>query len=88
VTTPESGALLVPRRAVGELQGSYEVAVVDGDNKVRIQTVNVGQRVDDLWVIEGGLKPGERVVAEGIQKVMPAMLVNPIPFRGKTAADT
>jgi membrane fusion protein (multidrug efflux system) len=77
---------LVPQRAVGELQGSYQLAVVDADNKVRIQTVKVGQRVDDLWVIEEGLKPRERVVAEGVQKVMPGMLVSPIPFRGKTAA--
>jgi RND family efflux transporter MFP subunit len=86
VTTTEPGALLVPQRAVGELQGSYQVALVDGDNKVRIQNVKVGQRVGNLWVIDEGLKPGERVVAEGIQKVMPGMLVSPIPFTEKSAA--
>jgi RND family efflux transporter MFP subunit len=85
VTTMKSGALLVPQRSVSELQGSYQVAVVDSDNKVRIQTVKVGQRVDNLWVIEQGLNAGERVVTEGVQKVAPGMLVNPVAV-GKTAA--
>lgn len=74
------GALLVPQRAVTELQGSYQVAVLDTDNKVSIQPVKVGQRVDSMWVIEEGLKPGERVIAEGVQKVPPGALVNPKPF--------
>jgi membrane fusion protein (multidrug efflux system) len=73
-------ALLVPQRAVSELQGGYQVAVVDSDNKVSIRTVQAGDRVGNQWVIAEGLKPGERVVAEGIQKVRPGMQVTPKPF--------
>ena len=80
----QKDALLVPQRAVSELQGGYQVAVVDGENKVSIRTVKVGDRVGNQWIIADGLKPGERVVAEGVQKVRPGMQVNPKPF----AADT
>jgi RND family efflux transporter MFP subunit len=73
-------ALLVPQRAVAELQGSYQVAVVDGENKVSLQTVEVGDHVGTQWIIEKGLKPGERVVADGTQKVRPGMVVDPKPF--------
>jgi RND family efflux transporter MFP subunit len=73
-------ALLVPQRAVSELQGGYQVAVVDSDNKVNIRTVTVGDRFGAQWVIAEGLKPGERVVAEGVQKVRPGARVNPKPF--------
>src|SRR5271167_1607696 len=76
----QHGALLVPQRAVSELQGAYQVAAVDADNKVSIRTVEVGDRVGNQWIIADGLKPGERVVAEGIQKVRPGMQVNPKPF--------
>jgi RND family efflux transporter MFP subunit len=64
-----SGALLVPQRAVTELQGSYQVAVVGSDNKVSIRPVKVGERVDAMWILESGVKPGESVVVEGLQKV-------------------
>ena len=80
VTSTRNGALLVPQRAVTELQGSYRVAVVGADDKVSIRTVKVGDRVGALWVIEEGLQPGERVVAEGTQKVRPDALVNPKPL--------
>ena len=76
----QQDALLVPQRAVSELQGGYQVAVVDGENKVSIRTVTVGDRVGNQWIIADGLKRGERVVAEGIQKVRPGMQVNPKPF--------
>jgi len=76
----KAGALLVPQRAVMELQGSYQVAVVGADQKVDIRPVKVGQQVDALWVIEQGLQPGERVVVEGIQKVRPGMLVTATPY--------
>ena len=76
----EHGGLLVPQRAVSELQGSYQVAVVDGDSKVNIRAVTVGDRVGSEWVIPQGLKPGESVVAEGVQKVRPGMRVNAKPF--------
>jgi membrane fusion protein (multidrug efflux system) len=80
VTEIRKGALLVPQRAVTELQGSYQVAVVGSGNKVSIRPVKVGERSGSMWVIQDGLNPGERVVAEGIQKVRPDMVVNPKPF--------
>jgi membrane fusion protein (multidrug efflux system) len=72
----------VPQRAVSELQGVYQVAVVGGDDKVSIRTVMVGERVGSQWIIENGLKNDERVVAEGVQKVRPGMQVKPKPFGG------
>ena len=75
----QTGALLVPQRAVQELQSIYSVAVVDASNKVAFRTVKVGQRVGSLWVIEEGLKPGERVVTEGLQRIQDGMTVVPKP---------
>jgi RND family efflux transporter MFP subunit len=75
-----AGALLIPQRAVTELQGSYQVAVLDAANKVSIETVKVGGRAGSMWVIEEGLKPGQRVVVEGIQKAGSGTTVNPKPF--------
>src|SRR5690348_5408638 len=63
------GALLVPQKAVSELQGSYQVAVVGADNKVSIRAVKAGDRVGPMWIVEGGVRPGEQVVVEGLQKV-------------------
>lgn len=74
------GALLVPQRAVNELQGSYQVVVVDPDNKGRIRPVQVGAQVGTMWVITKGLASGERVVAEGLQKVQDGMTVAPRPW--------
>ncbi len=73
-------ALLVPQRAVSELQGGYQVAAIDAENKISVRAVKVGDRVGADWIIEDGLKRGERVVAEGVQKVRPGMQVNPKPF--------
>jgi RND family efflux transporter MFP subunit len=86
-TQIQQGALLVPQRAVSELQGGYQVAVVDGQNKVSIRTVQVGNRIGNLWIVSDGLKPGERVVVEGVQKVRPGMQVNPKPFTEATSGD-
>jgi membrane fusion protein (multidrug efflux system) len=69
-------SLLVPQRAVAELQGNYQVAVVEADNKVHIQPVRVGERSGPLWIIQEGLHPGQRVVVEGLQKVREGTLVN------------
>jgi RND family efflux transporter MFP subunit len=63
-----TGALLVPQRAVTELQGTYQVAVVEGD-KVALLPVKVGERVGTMWIIESGIRPGQLVVVEGLQKV-------------------
>ncbi len=84
VIRTQQGALLVPQRAVSELQGGYQVAVVDDQNKVNIRTIQVADRVGSQWVVAEGLKAGERVVAEGIQKVRPGMPVNPKPFAGES----
>jgi membrane fusion protein (multidrug efflux system) len=69
VTEVKKGALLVPQRAVNELQGGFQVAVVGRDSKAEIRSVEVGERVGKLWVIESGLQPGDRVVVEGFTKV-------------------
>ena len=80
------GALLVPQKAVSELQGNYQVAVVGSDNKVQIRPVKVGERAGPDWIIEQGLKPGERVVVEGVQKVRGGMAVNPKPLTATAEA--
>jgi len=82
----QKDALLVPQRAVSELQGGYQVAMVDGENKVSIRTIKVGDRVGSEWIVAEGLKPGERVVCEGVQKVRPGMQVNPKPFGAEMKA--
>src|SRR5215510_7406318 len=79
VTRRQEGALLVPQRAVTELQGRYQIAVVDSENKINIRTVKVGERVGTMWIIDEGLHPGERVVVEGLQKGRPGMAVHPTP---------
>lgn len=72
------GALLVPQKAVVELQGNYLVAVVGSDNKVALKTVKLGERSGALWIVEDGLKLGDRVVVEGVQKVRDGSAVNPM----------
>ncbi len=76
----EKGALLVPQRAVTEIQGKYLVAVIGADNKVEIRPVTVGERIGSDWIISKGLQPGEQVIAEGTQKVRAGMAVSPKPF--------
>jgi RND family efflux transporter MFP subunit len=74
------GALLIPQRAVTELQGAYQVAVVDNKNAVSIRQVKVGEQIGTMWVIADGMKPGERVIAEGAQNARPGTQVNPKAF--------
>jgi membrane fusion protein (multidrug efflux system) len=71
------GAVLVPQRCVTELQGTYEVAVVDAKNTISVRKVKVGDRVGSLWVIDQGLASGEQVVSDGTSKVRDGMLVRP-----------
>jgi RND family efflux transporter MFP subunit len=80
----QKDALLIPQRAVAEVQGGYQVAVVDDENKVSIRAVKVSDRVGGQWIVEEGLKGGERVVVEGGLKVGPGMQVNPTPFVAET----
>jgi RND family efflux transporter MFP subunit len=72
-----TGALLVPQRAVNEMQGSYSVAVVDPNNTIRFAVVKVGDRIGSDWIVENGVKPGERVVTDGLFKIRPGAPVNP-----------
>ncbi len=74
-TETRRGAVLVPQRAVEEVQGTYRVAVVGADDKVSFRTVRPGQQVDGAWIIDAGLESGERVVTEGLQKVKDGIVV-------------
>jgi RND family efflux transporter MFP subunit len=76
----QKNALLVPQRAVSQLQGSYQVAVVDGESKVSIRPVQLGEQAGGEWIVTDGLKAGEHVVAEGVQKVRPGMEVKTKPY--------
>jgi multidrug efflux pump subunit AcrA (membrane-fusion protein) len=77
----QQNALLIPQAAVNEQQGSHLVAVVDKDNRVSMRPVQAGQRTDTMWVIDGGLKPGDRVIVEGQQNLRPGMTVRTKPFK-------
>jgi membrane fusion protein (multidrug efflux system) len=79
-------ALLVPQRAVQQLQNMQTVYAVGQDNKVQTRAVTTAERVGDLWVIDQGLKPGDRVVVEGQLKVRPGALVQPLPYRAPADA--
>lgn len=81
VTKMKEKAILIPQRAVTEMQGSYQAAVITPENKVDIRPIKVGHRSGSLWIIDQGLKPGERVVVEGLQKVKAGMTVDPKPFQ-------
>ncbi|MBS2037998.1 efflux RND transporter periplasmic adaptor subunit [bacterium] len=82
----EKGALLVPQRAVTELQDRYQVALVGDDNNVTLQQVKVGERVGKEWIITEGLKPGQKVVVEGTQKVIPGKPVKTRPYSEESPA--
>jgi membrane fusion protein (multidrug efflux system) len=84
-TGEQIGALLVPQRAVSQLQGKYQVAVVGSDNKVQIRTVGVGAREGESWIITSGLQAGEHVVSEGVGKVREGSPVTPKPDSHKGA---
>jgi RND family efflux transporter MFP subunit len=79
VTEVKTDALLVPQRAVTELQGNYQVATVGDDDRVAVRRVSVGQKTGTMWIIADGLKPGDRVITEGLQKVADGLVVRPVP---------
>ena len=81
VTRVQQNALLIPQAAVNEQQGSYLVAVTDKDNRVSMHPVQAGERTGTMWVIDGGLKLGDRVVVEGQQNLRPGMTVQTKPFK-------
>ncbi|HVF90003.1 MAG TPA: efflux RND transporter periplasmic adaptor subunit [Blastocatellia bacterium] len=86
VTSRQESALIIPQRAVTELQGSYQVAVVGPDNRVEIRPVRLGERVGPMVIINEGLKAGESVIAEGAQKVKAGTTVSSKPFTGISTA--
>lgn len=73
------GSILIPQRAVQELQGTYQVALVKPDQTIEIRIIQTGERVGSRWVVTQGLSSGENLVVEGVQKVAPGMKVNPKP---------
>ena len=81
VTSEQKNALLIPQRAVSELQGIYQVGVVDSSNKVAIRAVKTGPQFGDMWVVESGLQPGDKVVVDGLQRLRDGMTVAPTPFK-------
>jgi membrane fusion protein (multidrug efflux system) len=81
------GAILLPQRAVMELQGSYQVATVDAQNKAHLKSVQVGEQMGNDWLIEKGLEPGERVVAEGTQRAREGTAVDPQPYQAPMTND-
>lgn len=82
-----SAALLVPQRAVKEIQGIYQLAVVGTENKVALRTVKMGPRFGDLWVVSEGIKPGEQIIVEGLQRVRDGAVVSPKTASPTAAAD-
>lgn len=82
------GAMIVPQRAVTDLQGRSLVAVIGSDNKVSIVPVTVDERLSREWVVTGKFKPGDRIVAEGVQKVRDGAVVDPVPFTESPGAAT
>ncbi len=86
IVSVAKNALEVPQRAVTELQGAYQLAIVGTDNIAHLRTVKVGQRIGSRWIILDGLKPDENVVVEGLQKIREGAVVQPKPFQPAVAA--
>ena len=81
-------AILVPQKAVQELQGLQSVLTVGGDNKVLARSIVTSDRIGERWIVEQGLKPGDRVIVEGVQKAQPGMVVNPQPYQPENPSDS
>lgn len=79
MTAFNQNALLVPQRAITELQGRDQIGVVGSDNRVSVRTVEMGDRIGEMWIVDHGLKPGERVVSQGTSKIRDGEVVNPQP---------
>jgi len=81
VASQKPNAVLVPQRAVQDMQGLQSVLTVGPDNKVQQRGVVMGERVGDRWIVQQGLRPGDRVIVEGLQKTRPGATVNPVPYQ-------
>jgi membrane fusion protein, multidrug efflux system len=80
-TESRKGVILVPQRAVQQLQSMQGVFTVGPNNKVESQPIVTAERVGDAWIVTQGLKPGDRVIVEGLLRVRPGMVVNPQPYK-------
>jgi membrane fusion protein, multidrug efflux system len=85
IGSEQKNAILIPQRAVQELQGLQSVFTVGPDNKVLARSIMTGDRIGDQWVVLQGLKAGDRVIVEGVQKVRPGAIVNPHPYQPPAA---
>lgn len=88
ITQTVKSALLIPQRAVSELQGTYQVGVVGSDNKVTIKGIKLGPQFGDMWVVESGLEAGDNVVVDGLQRLRPGLTVAPTPYKDTQADST
>lgn len=86
ITGVKMNALVVPERAVTELQGAWQVAIVGEGNRVSMRNVRMGDRLGKFWVVEDGVQPGERVIVEGLLKVRSGTVVNPKPVAAQSGA--
>ena len=84
-TDVRKNALLIHQQSVSELQGVYQVGVVDANNKVTVKAVKLGPQYGDMWVVESGLEPGDTIVVDGLQRVRSGMTVAPTPFKDTQA---
>jgi membrane fusion protein, multidrug efflux system len=85
ITEVLKDALLIPQQAVSELQGVYQVGVVGAGDKVTIQTVKLGPLFGDMWVVDSGLQPGDKVIVDGLQRVRTGGTVSTKPFNDTQA---
>ncbi len=85
-TAERKDAIMVPQKAVQELQGLQSVLAVDAENKVIVHSIVTGDRVGERWVVQQGLKPGDRIIVAGMQKARPGATVNPVPYQPPPAA--
>jgi membrane fusion protein (multidrug efflux system) len=85
VVAVEKNVAVIPFRATSELQGGYQVATVDASNKAHIVAITVGERMGSQIAVLSGLKPGDRVVADGVQKIVDGATVNPVPYAAEAA---
>jgi membrane fusion protein (multidrug efflux system) len=86
VAERREGVLVIPQRAVQQSQNLQVAYVVGEDNKVQMRSITTGRRVGDSLIVEAGLKPGDRIIVEGLMTVRPGATVSPKPWSPKTPA--
>lgn len=86
ITHQAKNVILVPQRAVQEMQSMQSVFTVSADNKVEVRGIVTGERTGDDWIVEQGLKPGDKVIVEGVQKVRPGSPVQTTPYKAPPAS--